>query len=45
MCHHGTYDSGHEGAANEESISVLKSCARLEVEYEIVVDPGALPHE
>lgn len=45
MCNHGGYNSSHEGAADEEGISVFESGVRLEVEYEIVVDPGVLPHE
>jgi hypothetical protein len=45
MCHHGTYNRGHESTANEEGISVLESSVRLEIEYEIVIDPGVLPHE
>jgi hypothetical protein len=45
MCHHGTYNRGHESTANEKGISVLESSVRLEIKYEVVVDPCVLPHE
>lgn len=45
MDDHGADHGGHEGSADEEGVVVLEGGARREVEYEVVVDPHALPLE
>lgn len=42
---HGADHSGHDGGAHEEGVAVLEGSARRELEYEVVVDPRALPQE
>jgi len=38
-------DGAHDGCRHEEGIPVRQGGAGGEIEYEVVVDPGALPHE
>jgi hypothetical protein len=38
-------DGAHDGCRHEEGVPVRQGGAGGEIEYEVVVDPGALPHE